>query len=70
MEVKLGDDEKGGWVVEIEGPGRDVRTTPEKAGVSTAGRKDERRDIKTTLLKLKVNNAAEGGPHFGSSRAG
>lgn len=54
MEVKLGDDGQGGWRVEIEGPGPDVTTTPEKAGVETAGRKDQADDIKTTLVKLKV----------------
>lgn len=54
MEVKLGDDGKGGWAVEIEGPGRDARTTPDKAGVSTP-RESGKQDIKTTLVKLKVN---------------
>jgi hypothetical protein len=56
MEVKLGDDEKGGWVVEIEGPGRDVRTTPEKAGVAVEGRESQKDDIKTTVVKLKVSD--------------
>lgn len=55
MEVKLGEDGKGGWTVEIEGPGRDVRTTPDKAGVDTTNRRSEEDDIKTTLVKLKVN---------------
>ena len=55
MEVKLGEDGKGGWTVEIEGPGRDVRTTPEKAGVDTSNRQPDKGDIKTTLVKLKVN---------------
>ena len=54
MEVKLGEDGKGGWSVEIEGPGRDVRTTPEKAGVDVASRQNQKDDIKTTLVKLKV----------------
>jgi hypothetical protein len=54
IEVKAGDDEHGGWYVEIEGPGRNVRTSPENAGVSPAGRKDEADDIKTTLVKLDV----------------
>lgn len=54
MEVKLGEDEKGGWTVEIEGPGKDVRTSPEKAGVETAGRESGKSDIKTTLVKLAV----------------
>jgi hypothetical protein len=56
MEVKLGEDGKGGIAVEIEGPGRDVRTTPEKAGVSPAGRESQKNDIKTTLVKLDVGN--------------
>lgn len=55
MEVKLGEDGKGGWTVEIEGPGRDVRTTPDKAGVDTSNRRSEEDDIKTTLVKMKVN---------------
>jgi hypothetical protein len=55
MEVKLGEDGKGGWTVEIEGPGRDVRTTPDKAGVDTTNRRSEEDDIKTTLVKLKVS---------------
>ena len=56
MEVKAGDDSKGGWYVEIEGPGKDVETTPSKAGVeSTAGRQSGKNDVKTTLVRLKVN---------------
>jgi hypothetical protein len=54
MEVKAGDGEDGGWYVEIEGPGRDVRTPAANVGVPTAGRKDEADDIKTTLVQLKV----------------
>ncbi|HXG88379.1 MAG TPA: hypothetical protein VNJ02_08595 [Vicinamibacterales bacterium] len=56
MEVKTGDDGTGGWSVEIEGPGKDVRVTPAQAGVSTAGRKSGQNDIKTTLVKLKVSD--------------
>jgi hypothetical protein len=55
MEVKAGDDDKGGWYVEIEGPGRDVRTPASNVGESPAGRKDEAKDIKTTLVRLKVS---------------
>lgn len=55
MEVKRGDDGKGGWLVEIEGPGRDVKTTPDKAGTSGEGRTSDKNDIKTTLVKLKVS---------------
>ena len=54
MEVKSGEDEGDGWYVEIEGPGRDVRTPAANVGVSAAGRRDEANDIKTTLVKLKV----------------
>jgi hypothetical protein len=56
MEVKAGDDGKGGWNVEIEGPGRDVRADAAKAGVSGAGRQSGKNDIKTTLVKLKVDD--------------
>jgi hypothetical protein len=62
MEVKLGEDGKGGIAVEIEGPGRDVRTTPEKAGVSAAGRQNEKDDIKTTLVKLDVGDVTMTAP--------
>ena len=55
MEVKAGDDEGGGWYVEIEGPGRDVRTAAENVGVSPAGRKGGADDIRTTLVRLKVD---------------
>jgi hypothetical protein len=56
IEVKSGDDDGDGWYVEIEGPGRDVRTDAANVGVSTAGRKDEEDDIKTTLVRLKVDD--------------
>ena len=55
MDIKAGDSEDGGWYVEIEGPGKDVRTPAANAGVSPAGRSDERRDLKTTLVRLKVS---------------
>jgi hypothetical protein len=58
MEVKLGSDNRGGWSVEIEGPGRDVRTTPQNAGVETPAAKVAPRDIKTTLVKMKVDEVA------------
>lgn len=54
MEVKTGIDAQGGMTVEIEGPGRDVRTTADKAGVAQGGRQSKS-DIKTTLVKLKVS---------------
>ena len=55
IELKAGDDGEGGWVAEIEGPGRDVRTTPEKAGIESAGKQSQKDDVKTTVVKLKVN---------------
>jgi hypothetical protein len=61
-EMELGDDGKGGWAVEIEGPGRDVRTTPEKAGVDPTGRQKQKDDIKTTLVKLKVSDVTMAAP--------
>jgi hypothetical protein len=65
MEVKSGADEGDGWYVEIEGPGRDVRTPAANVGVSATGRRNEADDIKTTLVKLKVQDVkrvAEGCP--------
>jgi hypothetical protein len=56
MEVKLGEDGKGGWTVEIEGPGKNVRGTAAQAGVATAGRQSGKNDIKTTLVKVKIDN--------------
>ena len=56
MEIKAGDDGKGGLHVEIEGPGRDVRTAGAKAGVDTAGRQPNKDDIKTTLVRLNVSD--------------
>ena len=56
IEIKAGDDGQGGLHVAIEGPGRDVRTTAAKAGVDTAGRKPNKDDIKTTLVRLKVGD--------------
>ena len=52
MELKATDD---GMYVEVEGPGRDVRAKPDKVGVSAAGRAPEKNDIKTTVVKLKVD---------------
>jgi hypothetical protein len=56
MEVKLGEDGKGGWTVEVEGPGQNVRATAAQAGVATAGRESGKNDIKTTLVKVKIDN--------------
>ena len=56
MEIKAGDDGRGGLNVEIEGPGRDVRTAASKAGVASPGQSPAKGDIKTTLVKLKVDD--------------
>jgi hypothetical protein len=55
MEVKLGADGKGGAVVEIEGHGTQVNTTPSRAGVSTASQTKREVDIPTTVVKLKID---------------
>jgi hypothetical protein len=56
MEVKLGEDGKGGWTVELEGPGKDVIATPDQLQLSTAGRAGSKADIKTTVVKVKVDS--------------
>ena len=53
MEIKTGES-GAGIVVEIEGPGRDVVTSPKNAGVSPATRPNKD-DIKITLLKLHID---------------
>ena len=63
MEVKSGADTAGGgWYVEIEGPGKDIHTSPDKAGVTTAGRDPGKNDVKTTLVKLKVSEVTMTAP--------
>ncbi len=57
MEVKAGES-GAGTVVEIEGPGRDVITSPANANVDMAKRPNTasgKDDIKITLLKVKVD---------------
>jgi len=53
MEIKTGEN-GAGQVIEIEGPGRDVVTSPGNAGVNIASRPNKN-DIPITLLKLKVD---------------
>ena len=53
MEIKTGESGTG-IVVEIEGPGKDVRTSPKNAGVSASARPNKD-DIKITLLKLHID---------------
>lgn len=51
-EIDIHHDDDNGMTVEIEGPGKDVRTTPENAHVGALTGKD----IPITLLKLKVDD--------------
>jgi hypothetical protein len=54
-EIEFKSGENGmGMNVEIEGPGRDVRTPAANANVSAAGAVAGKSDIPITLLKLKV----------------
>jgi hypothetical protein len=55
MEVKLGAGENGGAVVEIEGHGTQVKTSPRSADVSTRNQKEKERDIPTTVVKLRID---------------
>ena len=55
IELKAGESD-GGMTVEIEGPGKDVRTTAENAQVGAITGKSEKKDIPITLLKLKVDD--------------
>lgn len=54
IEVKAGESD-GGTTVEVEGPGRDVKTTAENAQVGAITGTDKK-DIPITLLKLKVDD--------------
>lgn len=51
LDIHTGDSD-GGMTVEIEGPGKDVKTTPENAQVGAITGKD----IPITLLKVKVDD--------------
>ncbi len=53
IEFKTGENGMG-MNVEIEGPGRDVRTPAANANVNAAGAAAGKNDIPITLLKLKV----------------
>lgn len=55
IEVKIGEDEKGGAVIEIEGAGKQVKTAPGTAGISTAGQTAKEVAIPTTLIRLNVD---------------
>ena len=53
IDIKTGEDPTG-MTVEIEGPGKDVKTSAGNAGVNPATRPNNE-DIKITLLKVKVD---------------
>ena len=53
IEFKKGENGMG-MNVEIEGPGRDVRTPAANANINAAGAIEGKKDIPITLLKLKV----------------
>lgn len=55
LEVKLGANDDGSAVVEIEGPGGQIKTSPAALGVSTAGQTAKEVDIPTTVVRLKVD---------------
>ncbi len=59
IELKEGRQNTGGFIVEFEGPGRDVRSADPavSTAVGTAGRVEpEKNDIKTFLMRIKVTN--------------
>src|SRR5687768_17669757 len=47
LEVKLGANDDGSAVVEIEGPGKQVKTSPATVGVSTSGQTAKEVDIRS-----------------------
>ena len=58
IELKAGRQQAGGFVVEFEGPGRDVRTADPSVSTSvgTAGRvAAEQNDVKTYLMRINVS---------------
>jgi hypothetical protein len=65
IDVKTGDDPTG-MTVEIEGPGKDVKTSAGNAGVNPAARPNKE-DIKITLLKLKVEDVKMIAPNCNST---
>jgi hypothetical protein len=54
MEVKLGAGADGGAIVEVEGHGTEVKTSPEHADVSIRDQTAKEREIPTTVVKLLV----------------
>lgn len=55
IEVKLGANDDGSAVVEIEGAGTQIKTSPATIGVGTAGQTKKEVDIPTTVVRLKVD---------------
>lgn len=55
LEVKPGKAEDGGTIVELEGPGRDVDTTPEVVGVGTSGSTEGAPKTPITVIRLDVD---------------
>jgi hypothetical protein len=60
IELKPGHEKDGGLIAEFEGPGKDVRVPNSVIGdaIGTTGRTDadKKEDIKTWLLKVKVDD--------------
>ena len=59
VELKNGDRKDGGLLAEFEGPGKDVRVPAEtvERAIGTTGRTaSEKNDVKTMLLKVKVDS--------------
>jgi hypothetical protein len=59
IELKNGDRKDGGLLAEFEGPGKDVRVPAEtvERAIGTTGRAaSEKNDVKTMLMKVKVDN--------------
>jgi hypothetical protein len=55
LEFKAGENGEG-MNVEVEGPGRDVKTSPSNAQMTVPpGQKSDKNDVPITLLKLKVD---------------
>jgi hypothetical protein len=62
IELKAGRNSDGGLMVEIEGPGRDVRAPNRAVGteLGTAGRQTpEKNDVKTLLAEVRVTYVRE-----------
>lgn len=65
IDIKTGEDPTG-MTVEIEGPGKDVKTSAANAGVNPESRPNMK-DIKITLLKVKVDEIKMIAPNCSST---